>query len=293
MNILVTGGSGFLGSHITDALINRGHKTSVLDRQKSEFVNGAATFIQGDVTDSAQIATILKGYDAVYHCAGIAGIDDCKQSPQNTIKVNVQGTLNVLEACVSNNVNRFIFASSAYVFSKYGYFYRTSKLACENLISDFNALYGLNYTNLRFGSLYGRRADDRNSVYRLLKTALKDGKIVYKGTGTELREFIHVQDAAEIAVDILADEYINKSIIITGTEKYRYIDVLNMIREIIDKDVKLELQEREDNCHYSLTPYSFNPDLGHKVVRTNFIDFGQGLLDILHDIIQRQIHEEQ
>lgn len=292
MNILVTGGAGFLGSHIVDVLTERGHSVSIFDRHISTYAPKTVKQIIGNLTDKDEVLSAVAGNDVVYHFAGISGIEDCKKNPRKSIEININGTLNILEACIHHSVKRLVFASSAYVFSKYGYIYKTTKIACENLIHDFSAIYGLKYTNIRYGSLYGRRADNRNSIYNLLKSALIDNKIVYKGTGEELREYIHVRDASNISADILDERYENQDIIITGNEKFKYSDILKMVQEIINKDIDINIIPREDNCHYTLTPYTFNPSVGMKITRNEFIDFGQGLLDCLSEIEQQYQHRD-
>lgn len=291
MNILVTGGSGFLGSHIVDVLEERGHSVSIFDTRSSLYASQKTKQIIGDLANKDDVLAAVEGNDVVYHFAGISGIEDCKKNPRKSIEININGTLNILEACVQHAVKRLVFASSAYVFSKYGYIYKTTKIACENLIHDFSEIYGLKYTNIRYGSLYGRRADSRNSIYNLLKSALIDRKILYKGTGEELREYIHVRDASHISADILDARYENQDIIITGNEKFKYSDILKMVQEIINKDIAIKILPREDNCHYTLTPYTFNPSVGIKITRNEFIDFGQGLLDCLSEIEQQHHHE--
>lgn len=284
MNILVTGGSGFLGSHIADELTNFGHNVIIYDRVQSKYLKENQSIICGDITDKNLVIESLNNIDCVYHFAGISGIEDCKKNPKIAIDVNINGTVNVLEGCVKNNVKRIMFASSAYVFSKYGYIYKTTKIACENIIRDYNEIYGILYTNIRFGSLYGRRADERNSIHKILNDALKYKKIVYYGSGNEIREYIHVIDAAKSSVNILTDDYINKDILITGQEKYKYKDLLEMIKEILGEEIEIIFREKKDNSHYTVSPYSFNAKIGTKIMSNEFVDFGQGILDCLLEI---------
>ena len=287
MKILVTGGSGFLGSHIVDVLEQEGHLVTIFDTHVSKYSSKDTKIIIGDIRDEKKVLNAVEGNDIIYHFSGISGIEDCKQSPKNSFEINTIGTLNILEACVKFNIERLIFASSAYVFSKYGYIYRTSKIACENLIHDYNEIFNIPYTIIRYGSLYGRRADERNTIYKLLYNALKYNKLVYKGSGNELREYIHVVDAAKISAEILDNKYKNKDIIITGNEKYIYSDIIKIIKEIIGKPIDVIIKPNEDLCHYTLTPYSFNPNIGIKVTRNEFIDFGQGILDCLEEITEQ------
>lgn len=292
MKILVTGGSGFLGSHVADALTEAGHEVSVFDIRQSPYLGSEQKMIIGDILDQQSLEKVVAGFDVVYHFAGIADIDECSSNPIDTVKYNILGTVNLLEACRQANVKRFVFGSSAYVYSDSGYFYRTSKQACESLMENYSDLFDLKYTCLRYGSLYGIRADERNSIFRLVKQALKDGKLTYCGTGDELREFIHVRDAAEISVKILAREYENQHITLTGNEKMRYRDLLDMVREMIGFHVEIEILPSQRKAHYKITPYNFSPKLGRKLVNNPHIDMGQGLLQCMAEIY-KTVHQEK
>lgn len=292
MNILVTGGSGFLGSHVADALSDAGHIVTVFDRTESPYLRHDQAMSVGDLMDPQHLNRIVKNNDVVYHFAGIADIDECKIKPVDTVQINVVGTVNLLEACRKSEIKRFVFASSSYVYSDAGYFYRTSKQACESFIENYNELYGLKYTCLRYGSLYGPRADDRNSIYRLVKQALENNKIVYQGSGDELREFIHVWDAAQSSVKILDTQYENTYITLTGKEKMRYADLLEMINEMLGNSVEIKITPSTRKAHYRITPYNFSPKLGMKLTSNPHVDMGQGLLQCMADIYE-SIHREK
>jgi UDP-glucose 4-epimerase len=186
------------------------------------------------------------------------------------------GTVIILEASKKTKVKRFVFASSAYVYSAAGYFYRSSKQACEAFIENYNELFGLPYTILRYGSLYGERADKNNSIFKILTQALSEGKITYHGTGAE----------------ILDPEFENKNVIITGDQQMKYRDLLEMIREILGNKIEVEILPSERKAHYRLTPYNFAPKLGKKLVANPHIDIGQGLLALLAEIYER-LHTEK
>lgn len=293
MRVLVTGGAGFLGSHVADVLAEKGHEVTVFDREPSPYLSGKQTMLVGDILDERTLAKAVEGQEVVYHFAGIADIDECTIRPVDTVEINVLGTVKLLEACVqSGSVRRFLFASSAYVYSDSGSFYRASKQACESFIENYHELHGLEYTNLRYGSLYGDRADGRNSIYRMLTSALQNKRISYRGSGDEIREFIHVRDAAEISVRVLAEEYANQHVVLTGTEKYKYSELIEMILEILGGDIEVDMQPSTRKAHYKITPYNFSPKLGRKVVSNDFIDIGQGLLQCLASIYS-QIHSEK
>ena len=223
---------------------------------------------------------------------GIADIDECTIRPVDTARINILGTVQLLEAYRKAEVQRFVFASSAYVYSDAGFFYRSSKQACESFIENYSELYDLKYTCLRYGSLYGPRSDERNSIYKLIRQAVNEGKITYRGTGEELREFIHVQDAAQSSVKILEPEYENTYITITGVEKMRYIDLLDMIKEMLGNKISIEIEPSTRKAHYRITPYNFSPKLGLKLSSNPHVDMGQGLLQCIADIFERT-HSEK
>ena len=234
----------------------------------------------------------MRGMDVVYHFAGIAGIADCRLRPIDSAIVNVIGTVNLLEAARAAAIQRFVFASSIYVGGEAGSFYRVTKQACELYLEEYQREFGLEYTILRFGTLYGRRADDSNSVRRYLRQALEEGRIVGYGTGDELREYIHVTDAARLSVDVLAKDYANEHVVLTGHYPLRFGDLLGLIGEIVGKEIEIDIQAPEGaeeiesiyNGHYTLTPYAFRPKLSQKLVSTSYVDFGEGLLDVLHEL---------
>ncbi len=292
MNILVTGGAGFLGSHIADALSEAGHQVTILDNKLSSYLRKDQKMQVGDIMDVKLLAEALCGIDVVYHFAGIADIDECLARPVDTARVNILGTVMLLEQCLKEKINRFVFASSAYVYSNSGFFYRSSKQACESYIENYAHLYGLKYTCLRYGSLYGPRADHRNSIYKLIRQALEHGKITYEGTGEEIREFIHVRDAAQNSVQILEPPYENQNIILTGNEKLRYKDLLEMLKEMLNGDLDVDIIPSKRKAHYQVTPYNFNPRLGLKMTCNPHIDMGQGLLQCIAEIYEQE-HQEK
>ena len=287
MKVLVTGGSGFLGSHVADALTKRNHDVVSFDLKPSEYRQGNQKNIVGSILDMEAFGNAMKGSDAVYHLAAIADIGDAVAWPLKTVEVNILGTANALELARINNVKRFVYSSSIYVYSDHGSFYRTSKRAAELLIEDYQNNYGLSYSILRFGSLYGPRADYHNSVFRLLNQALTEGRIDYPGTGDEVREYIHVFDAASAAADILDDEFENERISLTGHERMKSSEMLGMVNEMMGRKLTIKYRKETDEGHYIETPYSYNPRLGKKLTHKKYIDLGLGLLDCLQNIDQK------
>lgn len=293
MKAVVIGGSGFLGSHVADALTKNNYNVTIFDVNPSKFIQDGQKMLCGDILDEEEVAKACKGADVVYNFAGVADIDEASKKPIETIKYNILGNTIILEACRKNNVKRYVFASSVYVYSKAGSFYRSSKQACELIIENYNEVYGLPYTILRYGSLYGPRADERNYIYRIIKQAITDGKIVSFGKGEDLREYIHVEDAAQCSVEILTKEFENEYIILTGTQPMRRKDLLVMINEMLGNKIKIEFSSTKSSLHYEITPYSFHPKVAKKYVRNNYLDMGQGILECIKDIYRKHHHVKE
>jgi UDP-glucose 4-epimerase len=141
--------------------------------------------IVGDILERDAFGKAMKGCEIVYHLAAVADLDEAIKSPGQAIEVNIMSTANALELARTNGIKPFVYASTIYVYSDHGSFYRTTKRTGELLIDDYWKQYGLAYTVLRFGSLYGPRADSHNSLYRMLTQALDERRIDYLGSGKD------------------------------------------------------------------------------------------------------------
>jgi len=283
--VIVFGGAGFLGSHVADTLTKKGYNVTIYDINESKFVNEKQKMIMGDILDRQQVNKVIKGSQYVYHFAGLADINEAKRKPVETVTSNILGTTYILEACREYKVDRIVFASSIYVYSDLGSFYRSSKQSCELLIENYFEEFGLNYTILRYGSLYGRRANEFNFIKNAITQALLEGKVDRKGDGSEIRDYIHVKDAAQASVEILKDDYNNSHIMIKGTQTIKAKELLMMINEIMGNQIQINFtKEKHYEGHYQLTPYSFRPRVAENyLLKTNY-DLGQGLLDTIYDI---------
>lgn len=290
--VVVFGASGFLGSHVADALTTAGYRVRLFDRSPSPYLQNNQEMIIGDIMNLDQAIEAAKGASIVYNFAAIADIDEAHNKPIPTATINVLGNMHALEAARIAGARRFVFASSVYVYSESGSFYRASKQAAERFTETYHERYGLDYNILRYGSLYGRRADKRNGIYRMLHEAVAHHSVTYKGSGEAMREYIHVEDAARMSVQILAPEFANRHMILTGQEKLRIKDVMTMISEIMPWPVELHFDEANAVHHYEITPYAFQPRIGRKMVLNEHVDLGQGLLDCLREIHQDLHHAD-
>jgi UDP-glucose 4-epimerase len=287
MKAIVFGGSGFLGSHVADALTSAGYETIVFDIKKSPYLQKGQAMFVGNILDKEAVGKAVAGCEVAYNFAGMADIEEAHLKPVETVENNILGNTIILEACRLSQVKRFVFASTVYVYSDAGSFYRSSKQACELIIENYHEVFGLPYTILRYGSLYGPRAGETNWVYKTLKQAVTEGKITRYGDGEEIREYIQVEDAARCSVMILAKEFENQSVIITGYQPIRVKDIMIMIREMLGNKIELEFLPTDSSLHYEITPYSFNPKIARRFVSNSYLDLGQGLLQCLEEIYKK------
>jgi UDP-glucose 4-epimerase len=286
-NVLVIGGSGFLGSHVADELTATGHRVRIYDRIPSPWLRDGQEMVVGDVLDAASLAAAVSGSEIVYNFAALADLNQALDKPIDTIRINVLGNANVLEACRTGGVKRFVYASTVYVYSREGGFYRCSKQAAEHYVEEYRRAFGLDYTILRYGSLYGPRADESNGLYRIVRNALETGVLRYEGSQDALREYIHVEDAAKASVVALGEEFCNQSVVLTGQEPMRVHDLLEMLAEILGLSGAVEFVEGDQPGHYVRTPYAYQPKLGRKYVPPMHVDLGQGLLQLIENVRDR------
>jgi UDP-glucose 4-epimerase len=287
---LVTGGSGFLGSHIADELVKKGHEVVVLDLEPP--ASEDRTFVLADIRDAQAVSDAMVGCDSVFHCAAIADLDRARDMPRLALEVNVLGTLTALEAAGLAGVQRFMFASSVYVFSNLGSVYRTTKQAAERLVEDLSPELGLRSTVLRFGSLYGPRADPQNAILRLVTQAVNDRRIDFWGDGTEIREYVHISDAASLAVTAMDLEYAEDAVYITGRERVSTLELVQMIDEMLGGGIEIKLRNEPFEGRYRLTPYSFTADKGRRLVGDTYVDLGLGLLEAIRASSERKQMED-
>jgi len=282
---VVIGGSGFIGSHVADRLSDVNYSVTVFDRVHSRWLRQDQAMVIGDIQDADALDSAIEGADVVYNFAALADLNEALSKPLKTIRVNIEGNLLVLDACRKYGVSRFMYASTVYVHSREGGFYRCSKQASEAYIEEYQRVYGLDYTILRYGSLYGPRADDTNGLYRIVKEALETGKLCYEGHPDAMREYIQVEDAAKASVAALDQEFRNESVVLTGQEPMRVLDVLKMLAEILGlEDDAVDFKDGNYIGHYVRTPYAYQPKLGRKYIPPLHVDFGQGLIQLIAEL---------
>jgi UDP-glucose 4-epimerase len=226
--ILVTGGAGFIGSHIVDRLLTNDFEVTVIDDLSTGRLENIAShqtrkdfhFIQGDIQNLDLVSKTLQDVDAIFHEAALVGVTDSVENPILTNDVNVTGTLNLLKTCLDSNVKRFIYASSAAVYGKTETLplreslvpqpispYGVSKLAAENYAKVFYEVYGLETVCLRYFNVYGPRQTYRSysGVITIFINQLLNGQPpIIHGDGKQTRDFINIQDVVEASMLALA-----------------------------------------------------------------------------------------
>ncbi len=284
MKILVIGGSGFLGSFVADFLSDDDHQVTIMDINKSQWIRKDQKMVQGDILDEKLVTKLIKENEIVYLFASLADIDLARHNPIQTVKTNVLGAVNVIDACVKHGIKRLIFASTVYVYSNEGSFYKCSKQAVESYIEEYSRVYNLKFTIFRYGSLYGPRADEGNGMLNILKNAKKNGFLSYQGNKDAEREYIHIYDAAKASCLPVKGKFENESIVLTGNEKTKMIDLLQMISEMLGIKKDIKFSNKKYVGHYIKTPYAYQPKLGSKYIPNEYVDLGQGILDLYNSI---------
>ena len=289
--VVVFGGAGFIGSDIVDELLRRNYNVVIADICEERYLHENAEFVHCDIRSRQDIASVITpDIDFVYNFAGFANLEKAIQNPVTAVELNILGNLYILdELRKKSNIERYIYASSAYALNDKGSFYGISKLASEKLVEEFYSQYGLKYTILRYGSIYSERDFDNNYVYSLVKEIIEKHKIVHSGDGNEIREYIHAADVARMAVNIIeSPEYINQFMILTGVERMRRKELFDMIKEVLGEDFEIEYKNKEYANHYKITPYTFQPTMSRKMIADSYIDMGQGILECIKQIKSKQ-----
>src|SRR3954452_24635728 len=248
MRVLITGGSGFIGSHVVDVLRARGHMPVNFDRVPStHHERGTVETILGDATDTVVLADAMKGCDAVIHLAAMADVNDVQKNPEGAERANARATLAVLEAARQAGVKRVVYGSTIWVYSDCpetavdeetrpqapGHLYTATKLAGEHYCRSYAELYGVEYTILRFGIPYGPRARGATVLAAFVNRALAGEPLTVAGSGDQTRRFVYVEDLADGVVRGLDPSAANRIYNLTGSETTTILEIAEAVREFV------------------------------------------------------------
>lgn len=285
MKALVTGGKGYLGKYIIRELLKKNVQTISYDINHSDTTSsesGNLIAIQGDILDRDALENAMEGCNVVFHTAALADLDEAQKKPMDTMKINVLGTTNCLEVAKDLGIDRFMFSSSVYASGNYGSFYRISKQAGESLCKNFHEEYGLKYTILRYGSLYGSEANHWNFIMKVCKDLVNNKKVRYNSSPNSVREYIHISDASRETVRIATDsDFINKIVMISGHQRMTVSELFDMIGEILGHEIEVEYTSDKEHRHYVMTPYSLNKEIPVRINLSTYVDINEGILDCL------------
>ena len=253
MKVLVTGGSGFIGSHVVDKLRDKGVGVRVFDMIIPTYRDDVE-FCQGSLIDYDAVRMAMMGVDAVFHLAAVADVNEVVEDPHFAESINVRGTINILEAARKNGeIRRIILGSTTWVYSDTkqeliteetplsppSHLYTATKMAAEYYCKSYENLYGLNTTILRYGIPYGIRARDGAVIPIFVSKALKGEPITITGDGSQYRKFVYIEDLAEgnvLALKKVAEGNIYN---LEGDENITIKQIAETIKSIIgDVEIK-------------------------------------------------------
>lgn len=271
MEVLVTGGAGFIGGHIARGLAREGHDVTILDNLEPYYAvgikernleaarkaatdgDGSVTFSEGSITDSALVEELVTTADVVYHQAAQAGVRQSIEEPRKVNRYNVDGTIDVLEAARTNEVDRVVIASSSSVYGKPEYLpydedhpttpvspYGVSKLATEQYGRVYHEIYGLPTVSLRYFTVYGPRMRPNMAMTNFVSRCLHGEPPVIYGDGSQTRDFTYVEDVIRVNLQLLDDDSADGQILNIGsTDTIDILTLAETVRDAIDPSLEL------------------------------------------------------
>jgi len=278
MRILVTGGAGFIGGHIAERFVRDGHDVTVLDnmdpfydldikrhnlrraRETAQSSDGTYEFVEGDIREADVVTECVADADYVYHQAGQAGVRPSVENPRRYDEVNVDGTLNLLDACRETGIERFVMASSSSVYGVPQYLpydeahpttpvspYGASKLAAERYACAYSAVYDFPAVALRYFTVYGPRMRPNMAISNFVSRCLNGDPPVIYGDGTQTRDFTYIEDILDANVALLTEDAADGEALNVGSTDNIAIGTLaEEIRDQLAPDLELVYEQRHD-----------------------------------------------
>lgn len=279
MDILVTGGAGFIGGNIAESAAGAGHDVTVLDnfepyydirlkehnveicRKAPKETEGSYELVEGSVTDEELVNELVADADVVYHEAAQAGVRTSVEEPKKVNEYNVTGTLNLLEAVREHGADRFVNASSSSVYGKPGYLpydedhpnepvspYGASKLAAEHYIRIYNEVHNLPTVSLRYFTVYGPRMRPNMAISNFVSRCINGKPPVVYGDGSQTRDFTYIDDVVDANLKLLTDSNADGEIMNIGsTDNIDILSLAETVRDEIDPNLEIEFADRHES----------------------------------------------
>jgi UDP-glucose 4-epimerase len=249
--VAISGGSGFIGSHVVDALLDAGHTVRVLDTRPP--VRTDVEWVYADVLDQKRLIEAVRGTDALFHLAAMADVNDIFKTPAESVELNALATARVLEAARRADAGRVVLASTVWVYAATNgqvvdettcfdpetdrHLYVSTKIASELFCRDYHTLYGRPYTVLRYGIPFGPRMRDTLVIAAFIRRALRGEPIRIDGDGRQERRFVYVEDLARAHVLALSPIAENRTYNLDGDRPVSIREIAETVRELVGEVV--------------------------------------------------------
>jgi UDP-glucose 4-epimerase len=244
--ILVTGGSGFIGSHVVDKLIEKGYKVAVFDKTKP--LREDVDWRQGDLLNENEVLEACRDAEVIFHLAAIADVNVALSHPELCLQINEVGTSNILKAATARETERVILASTIWVYGNRegmvdedtpiqmpDHIYTKTKIGQEHLLVTWQKHFGLSYTILRYGIPYGPRMRPNMVIATFVSKAIRKEPVTIFGDGMQGRNFIYAEDLAEGNIAALSSKAKNQIVNIAGSEFITINQLINNLEQLFGK----------------------------------------------------------
>ncbi len=293
--VVVTGGAGFIGSHIVEAWLERGAEVHIIDNLRTGFMSNVnlfpkAIFHKGSITDRDLVFKVLMNTDYVHHLAAFVSVPESIEKPEECYDININGLLNVLDACKEFGIKKIVFSSSAAVYgdnpespkritaktgpkSPYG----STKLEGENHLRNFHDLHNLGTVSLRYFNVYGPRQNPQSqyaaAVPIFINNALNNKPIIIYGDGSQTRDFIFVKDVIEANINAALNSEVNGVFNVAAGSSTSIKELAEIIIDETSSKSKIEFQdERPGDIKHSLASIDETKTYLHFLPKFSLID---------------------